>query len=62
MIAQYKQMEHEEEMRILNLCDDVGITKEAIDSFRDYLFTPPKELQIFLLFLGLLKYHKHQLW
>lgn len=45
MIAQYKQMEHEEEMRILNLCDDVGITKEAIDSFRDYLFTPPKELQ-----------------
>ena len=45
MITQYKQMEHEEEMRILKLCDDVGITKEAIDSFRDYLFTPPKELQ-----------------
>lgn len=44
MIAQYKQMEHEEEMRILKLCDDVGITKEAIDSFEEYLFTPPKEL------------------
>lgn len=44
-LAQLAQMEHEEEMRILKLCDDVGITKEAIDSFRDYLFLPPKELQ-----------------
>lgn len=43
-LAQLAQMEHEEEMRILRLCDDVGITKESIDRFEEYLLTPPEEL------------------
>jgi len=43
--SQYEQMEHEENMRIFKLCDEVGIPKETLDSFREYLFALPEEVQ-----------------
>lgn len=35
---EYSRQEHDKEMRLLNLCDNIGISQEFMDSFLDYLY------------------------
>lgn len=35
---EYSRQEHDKEMRLLNLCDNIGISQEFMNSFLDYLY------------------------
>lgn len=35
---EYSRLEHDKEMRLLNLCDNIGISQEFMNSFLDYLY------------------------